>query len=523
MKNTSILKRIMGLALSLALLVSMMPMLASEVYAAEEPVQIYKADGTEATISSDYTKSGSAYTLKSNGLVVTTRDEIFTSANFVLDASVNNVTFKDCKINSGSERVIAGSGADHDQTINIVGECDFVSSGQYFAINFSYTGGDGLIFTSSDKNNSLNIDCSGRVLSVEENGLTFSGELNATLTGSPNDNGIIKVKKDFTIKDNANIKVKNLLSGSVDAREGITIEEGGMYMSGNSSLDVYSNGTSIAMKKALLVRGGASLKASSYHYVTVKTDEEAEFDTTGRVEITNYHSDSLQCKSLKALNKDGTILIRGTESTAFKLVNEDDVTLGSSVKMYGSTNLNEPENSITKEFFGVKWKKEMYNLYHPYFVIDSADAPIKAILIKRAPETPGSGGGGSTGNVDTGEIDKLKNDLASAEAKIKEQDEYLRKLIKTVMNTRTKVRRIQSKIRRRSTIKFNKIPGATVYEIQYKQSGKKWKAVKTKKLTKTFKKLKSGKRFYAKVRGIYEKGTIKVYGKWSTTKSVKVK
>ena len=529
MKNTSILRRIMELALSLALLVSMMPVLASEVYAgqASETVHIYKEDGSEATLDTDYSFDGDGvrYSLKSNNLRVTTNGYVVKAA-FALDSSANSVYFKDCRFFVDEGYMIQGDATQHDQTINISGDCEFLSNNGSIAMLFNCGGEHEITFTSSDKENSLNIVNYGQLFDVNEGSLNFTGELNAKITGN-SDTKLIDIEDNLLIKDNANLKIHNGFEHSSKASEGLTIG-GGMYMAGKSGLDVYSNGTAIAVNGGPLhVSEDASLTASSYHYVVVRTNEEAEFDTTGRVELTNYHSDGLLCEKLKVLNKKGTILIRGTESTAIKMKTEGDITLGNKVKMYGSTNLNEAEKSITKEFVGITWKKEGDTYYHPYFIGNETDAPIKALLIKGETETPGGGGGsgGSTGgeSINSGEIEKLKEALASADAKIDELNEQLQKLVKVFRNAETKVNKLKSVAKRKVTMRFNKIPGAQVYKIKYKQAGQKWKTVTTKRVTKTFTKLKSGKRFYVKVCGLYKEDSTTINSRWSKIKSVRVK
>ncbi|MBR5438278.1 MAG: fibronectin type III domain-containing protein, partial [Clostridia bacterium] len=79
------------------------------------------------------------------------------------------------------------------------------------------------------------------------------------------------------------------------------------------------------------------------------------------------------------------------------------------------------------------------------------------------------------------------------------------------------------------TASWSKVKGASGYEVQYSTSKK-----FTKKTTKavirsskskktTIKSLKKGKTYYVRVRAYKTVGKVKVYGAWSTVKSVKVK
>jgi hypothetical protein len=73
------------------------------------------------------------------------------------------------------------------------------------------------------------------------------------------------------------------------------------------------------------------------------------------------------------------------------------------------------------------------------------------------------------------------------------------------------------------TAKANVFDG---YEVSYRVKGKKWSAVKVsgaKKSSKVIKKLKKGKTYQVKVRGYKMSGNTAVYGKYSKTKTKKVK
>ena len=74
--------------------------------------------------------------------------------------------------------------------------------------------------------------------------------------------------------------------------------------------------------------------------------------------------------------------------------------------------------------------------------------------------------------------------------------------------------------KKKLTVTASKVTGATKYQVAYRQSGKSWKyATASTKNAQTIKSLKSGKKYYVKVRTI--SGSVK--GAWSSTKSVKVK
>ena len=84
--------------------------------------------------------------------------------------------------------------------------------------------------------------------------------------------------------------------------------------------------------------------------------------------------------------------------------------------------------------------------------------------------------------------------------------------------------------KRRFTVKWKKVKGVKGYQIQYSRSKKfkkkarKTVTIKKAKITKkTIKKLKSGKRYYVRVRTYKVVNGKRVYSKWSAKKSVKVK
>ena len=74
------------------------------------------------------------------------------------------------------------------------------------------------------------------------------------------------------------------------------------------------------------------------------------------------------------------------------------------------------------------------------------------------------------------------------------------------------------------TVKYKKRAWTSKYQIAVRQKGsKKWKYYRTTKLKRMIKKLKSGKKYYVKVRSLRYYNGQRYDGKWSSTKSVKVK
>ncbi len=73
-------------------------------------------------------------------------------------------------------------------------------------------------------------------------------------------------------------------------------------------------------------------------------------------------------------------------------------------------------------------------------------------------------------------------------------------------------------------VKIKKAANATGYQIEYKVAGKKAKKVDAKKKTTyTIKRLTSGKKVTVRVRGYLKAGKSKIYGAWSSKKTVRVK
>lgn len=76
------------------------------------------------------------------------------------------------------------------------------------------------------------------------------------------------------------------------------------------------------------------------------------------------------------------------------------------------------------------------------------------------------------------------------------------------------------------TIKYNKSPMVSGYEIQYSQKKgfkSKVKTLNTKKTNRTISKLKKYKKYYVRVRAYKKVGKNNIYSKWSKVKSIKVK
>jgi len=79
--------------------------------------------------------------------------------------------------------------------------------------------------------------------------------------------------------------------------------------------------------------------------------------------------------------------------------------------------------------------------------------------------------------------------------------------------------------RHKLTVSWKTHSGASGYQVAYSKSktkGFKYAAL-TSKSSKTISGLKTGVRYYVKVRAYKTIGGTRYYGKWSTTKSVKVK
>ena len=112
-----------------------------------------------------------------------------------------------------------------------------------------------------------------------------------------------------------------------------------------------------------------------------------------------------------------------------------------------------------------------------------------------------------------------------AAAQAAEQEKALNKLQKEVAQMRTIIGLKLTQKSRKVTVKYNKTPGATAYQIQYKLStAKKWTNLK-KSFTKTkatTKALKKGKKYNFRVRAITKIDGKNYYGPW-VKKSIKIK
>lgn len=89
---------------------------------------------------------------------------------------------------------------------------------------------------------------------------------------------------------------------------------------------------------------------------------------------------------------------------------------------------------------------------------------------------------------------------------------------------KVKIRSVKSKSRK-LTVTYKKATYGQRYQISYKKKGTStWKTVNNgKKLTKTISHLKKGKKYYVKVRAQRRVNGTWYSGKWSATKSVKVR
>ncbi|MCI9094002.1 MAG: fibronectin type III domain-containing protein [Coprobacillus sp.] len=84
----------------------------------------------------------------------------------------------------------------------------------------------------------------------------------------------------------------------------------------------------------------------------------------------------------------------------------------------------------------------------------------------------------------------------------------------------------KSSAKKKITVKYKKVTGASGYQIAYQKSGsKKWTytTVSSKSASKTLTKLTSKKNYKVKVRAYKTVSGKKYYGTYSATKTVKVK
>lgn len=122
---------------------------------------------------------------------------------------------------------------------------------------------------------------------------------------------------------------------------------------------------------------------------------------------------------------------------------------------------------------------------------------------------------------------------AKAEKAAKEAQDALQKLQSQSSNTtvtvkKAAIKKVTSSKKKQAKVVWKKITGVNGYQVQYSTS-KKFKKAKTKLVSKssaagvTLKKLKSGKKYYIRVRAYKNVNGKKVYGKYSNVKQIKVK
>ncbi len=127
---------------------------------------------------------------------------------------------------------------------------------------------------------------------------------------------------------------------------------------------------------------------------------------------------------------------------------------------------------------------------------------------------------------ETATTDNNKNETAATDNPQQDGGESGTTASKSVK--KVTIKSVKSTKKKQAIIKWKKVSGAKGYQIQYslKKSFKKKKAVtikKVKTIKKTIKKLKSGKKYYFRMRAYKTSNGKKVYGKWSNVKKVKVK
>lgn len=130
-------------------------------------------------------------------------------------------------------------------------------------------------------------------------------------------------------------------------------------------------------------------------------------------------------------------------------------------------------------------------------------------------------------------VDTLQNSLKETQDKLKKAEEQLKNQNSTPTSTPVKkpgqVKGLKLKAgKKKVTVTYKKVSGATSYKVTYSTS-KKFKKAKTvtvksgKTVKKTISKLKSKKRYYVKVCAVKKVKGKNYTGKWSAAKSVKVK
>ena len=110
---------------------------------------------------------------------------------------------------------------------------------------------------------------------------------------------------------------------------------------------------------------------------------------------------------------------------------------------------------------------------------------------------------------------------------------YNKKAVKITITSAPKQEKlvtVKSRSKKKLEVKWSKDTRATGYEVQYSTSSKfKSKTTKTVQIRKnkttgqTIKKLKSGKKYYVRVRAYKKCGKKKLCGQWSKVKNVKIR
>lgn len=125
-------------------------------------------------------------------------------------------------------------------------------------------------------------------------------------------------------------------------------------------------------------------------------------------------------------------------------------------------------------------------------------------------------------------VDTLQNSLKETQDKLKKAEEQLKTPVKPVKKP-GQVKGLKLKAgKKKVTVTYKKVSGATSYKVTYSTS-KKFKKAKTvtvksgKTVKKTISKLKSKKTYYVKVCAVKKVSGKNYTGKWSAVKKVKVK
>lgn len=125
-------------------------------------------------------------------------------------------------------------------------------------------------------------------------------------------------------------------------------------------------------------------------------------------------------------------------------------------------------------------------------------------------------------------VDTLQNSLKETQDKLKKAEEQLKTPVKSVKKP-GQVKGLKLKAgKKKVTVTYKKVSGATSYKVTYSTS-KKFKKAKTvtvksgKTVKKTISKLKSKKTYYVKVCAVKKVSGKNYTGKWSAVKKVKVK